>query len=133
MAKIIIVMEHKRFLKLRDGESYKIAFHLSNYVWHVIIRWDRFARGTLGAQFVRSVDSISANLAEGFGRFGKKDKIRFYRIALGSVTESLDWNQKSKVRKLINQEEYEHIFSELMKLPKAINSQIKTTNEKLTI
>ena len=128
-----MVMENKRFLKLSDVESYKIAFHLSNYVWGVVIRWDRFARGTLGAQYVRAIDSISANLAEGFGRYGKKDKIRFYRIALGSVTESLDWNQKSKVRKMISQEEYEHIFSELMKLPKAINTQIKTTNEKLTI
>ncbi len=126
-------MESKKFLKLRDVESYRIAFHLSNYVWGVIDRWDRFARSTLGAQFVRAVDSISANLAEGFGRYSKKDKIRFYRIALSSVTESLDWNQKSKVRKLISGEEYEHIFSELMKLPIAINTQIKTTNEKLTI
>lgn len=125
-------METKRFLKLSDVEGYKIAFHLSNYVWDIIAHWDHFARVTIGAQFVRSVDSISANLAEGFGRYGKKDKIRFYRIALSSVLESLDWNQKTKVRKLMKQEQYNYIFSELMKLPKSINTQIKVTNDKLT-
>lgn len=125
-------METKRFLKLSDVEGYKIAFHLSNYVWDIITHWDHFARVTIGAQFVRSVDSISANLAEGFGRYGKKDKIRFYRIALSSVIECLDWNQKTKVRKLMKQEQYNYIFSELMKLPKSINTQIKITNDKLT-
>ena len=79
------------------------------------------------------MDSVSANIAEGFGRYGKKDKIRFYRIAYGSMTECLDWNEKAKVRKLITKEEYDYIFNELQKLPKSINSLIKYTNEKLTI
>ncbi len=79
------------------------------------------------------MDSVSANIAEGFGRYGKKDKIRFYRIAYGSMTECLDLNEKAKVRKLITKEEYDYIFNELQKLPKSINSLIKYTNEKLTI
>jgi len=32
-------MEHKKFLKLNDIEAYKIAFHLSNYVWSIVIKW----------------------------------------------------------------------------------------------
>jgi len=31
-----------------------------------------FAKDTIGKQFARSVDSISANIAEGFGRYTKK-------------------------------------------------------------
>ncbi|MEO6540055.1 MAG: four helix bundle protein, partial [Ferruginibacter sp.] len=114
-----------------DIECYRIAFHLSNYVWDVIIKWDVFARNTMGEQFVTAVDSISANIAEGFGRYGKKDKIKFYRYSQGSMNESLDWNQKAKVRKLIGEKEYEFIFNELQKLPKAINSLILFTNLKL--
>ena len=83
--------------------------------------------------YVEAVDSISANLAEGFGRYNKKDKIKFYRYSFGSVKECFDWNEKSKVRKLLSEEEYNHIFGELQKLPKEINYQIKLTNEKLTI
>jgi four helix bundle protein len=60
----------------------------------------------MGEQFVAAIDSISANIAEGFGRYGKKDKIKFYRYSQGSMNESLDWNQKAKVRKLISEKEY---------------------------
>ena len=122
----------KKYLKLNDIDAYKIAFNLSNYVWDLIIRWDRFSLDTVGKQFVRSVDSISANLAEGFGRYSKKDKIKFYRISFGSMYESLDWNEKALKRKLVNKSEYDYIFSKLQKLPKLIHQLIKFTNTKLS-
>ena len=31
-------MEQEKFLKLNDIEAYKIAFHLSNYVWNVVTK-----------------------------------------------------------------------------------------------
>jgi len=126
-------MEEIKYLQLNDIDSYKTSLALSNYVWNIIINWDHFARNTVGSQFVRSVDSISANIAEGFGRYGKKDKICFYRYSFGSTKESLDWNEKAKSRNLINAKEYAHIFEELQKLPKSINHLIKFTNDKLTI
>jgi len=123
----------KKFLKLNDLDTYKISFHLSNYIWDIIMNWDYFAKDTVGKQFVRSIDSISANIAEGFGRYSKKDKIKFYRYSFGSLKESLDWNEKAKTRKLLTEEQYKYILSELQKLPKEINWLIKFTNEKLTI
>lgn len=80
----------RKFLRLADIECYRISFALSNAVWNVVLQWPAFAQQTIGSQFVRSVDSVSANTAEGFGRYGKKDKVRFYRIARGSLFESLD-------------------------------------------
>ena len=124
-------MEQKKFLKLSDIECYRIAFHLSNYVWDLVIKWDMLAKKTVGEQFVDAMDSISANIAEGFARYHKKDKIKFYRYSQGSMLESLDWNQKAKVRNLISNIEYDFIFGELQKLPKAINSLILFTNQKL--
>ncbi|MBI1971397.1 MAG: four helix bundle protein [Candidatus Wildermuthbacteria bacterium] len=123
----------KRFLKLNDIGAYKRALELSNYVWDSILRWDYFAKDTVGKQFVRAVDSISANIAEGFGRYTKKEKAMFYRYSYGSIKESLDWNEKAKRRKLLSREEYDHILQELSGLPKEIHSLIKFTNEKLTI
>jgi len=75
----------------------------------------------------------AANIAEGFGRFNKKDKIKFYRYSYDSMSESLDWNQKSKVRSLLTEDEYDYIFIELQKLPKAINSLVIFTNQKLRL
>ena len=123
----------EKYLKLNDIDAYKTAFHLSNYVWDVVIKWDHFAKITIGQQFVKACDSISANLAEGFGRYFKKDKIKFYRFSAGSVKECFDWNEKAKIRKLLQAEEYNHIFEELQKLPESINRLIKYTNLKLNI
>ncbi|MDX1586844.1 MAG: four helix bundle protein [Balneolaceae bacterium] len=41
----------------------------------------------LQSQFRRASVSIAANLAEGFKKRGKRDKLRFYNIAQGSVEE----------------------------------------------
>jgi four helix bundle protein len=123
----------KKYLKLNDIGAYKKAFKLSNYVWEIELKWDYLAKSTVGSQFVRAVDSISANIAEGFGRYSKRDKIKFYRYSSGSIMEALDWNEKSKVRQLCSEAEYKYIFDELQRLPKELNQLIKFTNEKLTI
>jgi four helix bundle protein len=126
-------MPDKKYLKLNDIEAYRIAFKLSNQVWDIVLKWDYFAKDTVGKQFVKSVDSISANITEGFGRYSKKDKIKFFRYSVGSLYESLYWNDKSHIRKLLSEDEYSHIFSEMIKLPKAINSLILYTNKKLNV
>lgn len=126
-------MEIRKFLKLNDIGAFRLSFHLSNYVWDIVLKWTGFSQRTVGEQFVRAVDSISSNIAEGFGRYGKKDKIKFYRYSQGSLSESLNWNEKSKVRKLLSGEEYKYIFGELQKLPKAINALILFTNQKLKV
>ncbi|HLG34951.1 MAG TPA: four helix bundle protein [Bacteroidia bacterium] len=124
-------MDEKKFLKLNDITAYKRSFHLSNYIWDVVIGWNNFSRNTVGEQFASAADSISANIAEGFGRYFKKDKIKFYYYSAASVKECFDWNEKSKVRKLLGKKEYEHIFKEISELPKEINQLIHYTNTKL--
>lgn len=123
----------KKYLELEDISAYKIAFDLSNYLWDIVIKWDYFQKDTVGRQFVKATDSLSANIAEGFGRYFKKDKINFYRYSYGSISESLDWVEKAKTRKLLKQEEYEHILEKLKSLPREINHLINFTNEKLSI
>jgi len=70
-------MPEKKYLQLNNISSYKKALSLSNYVWSIVVKWDHFAKQTIGIQFVTAIDSISANIAEGFGRFGVKDKVIF--------------------------------------------------------
>ncbi len=124
-------MSDEKYLQLNDIYSYRRSLALSQYVWDIVLLWEWFAKKTVGAQFVEAIDSISANIAEGFGRYGKKDKIKFYYYSFGSMKESLDWNEKAKMRGLITKEQYEHILQELQALPKEIHSLIKFTNEKL--
>ena len=114
-----------------DLSAYQISYQLSNIVWEVVVKWDPFAKRTVGRQFVDAVDSISANIAEGFGRYSKKDKVHFYRYSFGSLKESMSWLEKSFYRKLLTEKEYHEIKGLMDKLPKEINTLIKYTNEKL--
>ncbi|MDA1208985.1 MAG: four helix bundle protein [bacterium] len=108
-----------------------MAFHISNEMWNIVKNWDVFAKKTIGDQYVRSVDSISVNIAEGFGRKTKKDKIKFYNYAYASTLEALDWNEKAHRRKLLSTSQYDHMLTELKKLPREIHSLSKFTERKL--
>ena len=121
----------KKYLKFDSVDAYNTAFELSNYIWDVVIKWDNFEKSTVGRQLVTSADSISANVAEGFGRYHKKDKIKFYRYSNGSLLESMDWINKSKYRGLITPEEFNFIRTAQDKLPFELNRLIQYTNQKL--
>ncbi len=121
----------KKYLQLNYIDCYKRALNLSNYVWNVVVEWNYFKKNAVGGQFVRAIDSISANIAEGFGRYSKKDKVKFYHYSFGSVKESLDWNQKANIRNMLSEKEYKYILKELKALPKEVNQLIQFTNQKL--
>ncbi len=121
----------EKYLLVEDLDAYKASYELSNFIWNIVIPWSHFEKDTLGKQLVRAVDSISSNIAEGFGRFSKKDKIRFYYYSMGSVLECRDWTNKCYHRSIIKHQEFEYIQSKLEQLPKEINQLIQFTNKKL--
>ena len=118
----------RKYIDFYDLSSYKLSHELSNKIWFIVIEWDYFAKDTVGKQLVKATDSISANIAEGHGRYSKKDKIHFYRYSFGSLKESKSWIDKSYQRNLLTNEQYNDINSVLELLPKEINSLIKYTN-----
>ena len=54
---------------LEKLEVYSLAENFSDKIWIIVSKWDYFLKDTIGKQIVRSADSISANIAEGYGRF----------------------------------------------------------------
>lgn len=114
-----------------DLEPYKIASRISDTIWDITIKWDIFCKKTVGEQLVRSVDSISANVVEGYGRYHLNDKIKFFYYARASVNETVFWLQKAHKRKLIQKHVYSELENELQDLPKKINFLIKITKQKL--
>lgn len=78
-------------------KAYRFALYASDLVWEdaALFQKDRRAWG-ISDQVVRSVGSISANIAEGYSRGGGRDRARFYEYALGSARESRDWYYKSR-------------------------------------
>lgn len=121
----------KEYFSIEDTGAYKLAHKAGEIVWSEVQKWPWLAKQTLGSQWIDSTDSISANLAEGFGRFHKKDRVKFYYNAKGSTLESLEWARKAVERKLISESKAREIMIILEEIPREISFQIKYSMEKL--
>ena len=82
---------------------YQLAETLSDIIWKIIIKWDRFAQDTVGKQLINSVDSIGANIAEGTGRGSFADNRRFAKIARASLFEVKHWLRRAHQRDLLSE------------------------------
>jgi len=114
-------------MRLWELDVYKIAREISKYVWPIYQRLDWQDRKIIGDQWIRAVDSISANIAEGFGRFHYLDKNKFNYNARGSLFESLDWTDKLYQREKIDQNEYGFLITQLNYCLEKLNGYIKST------
>lgn len=71
-------------------ECYKLARQLRKEVSRFCKALPREEEYRLKDQIIRSSRSISANIAEGYGRHHHQENIQFCRTARGSLTETLD-------------------------------------------
>jgi four helix bundle protein len=78
-------------------KAYRLALYLSDLCWEdtVLLMKTRQTWSTAD-QLYRAVNSVGANLAEGYSRSTGKDRALFYQYALGSARESRDWYYKSR-------------------------------------
>ena len=109
---------------LNDLEVYKLSNQIANQIYKYINTWEKFYLYSLGNQLIRSVDSIAANISEGYGRYFFRDNIRFCYYARGSLYETKTWIQKSYERELISEKEYVNLNYDLNKLSKQLNAYI---------
>jgi len=79
----------------------------------------------LKAQVLDSSRSITANLAEGFGRFHHQENIQFSRNSRGSLDETLDHMITAYDEKYIAKEILSEINKDYKECLKQLNSYIK--------
>jgi four helix bundle protein len=116
-------------LKLIDLEVYKTALEIGERVWVIVDKWDYFNKDTLGKQFVRAADSISLNIAEGYGRFFYKENKNFNYYSRGSAFESTTCLRKAFERNLISEEQNKELRNLFAKYFKLMNGYIKSIGE----
>lgn len=80
----------------------------------------------LTSQMQRAAISITSNIAEGFSRQTRKEKVQFYYTSLGSLTELQ--NQLLTVRdlKYITNEQFGKIAKQTVIVSKLLNGLIKS-------
>jgi len=118
-----------RMKGIADLEIYTIARNLSKDVWNIYDGLTMSTKMILWNQFIRSTDSVWANIAEWFWRFHYLDSIKFYYNARWSLYESKHWLEISQERKLIPNEMYDRLLKQFNLLAVKLNNFIRKAKE----
>lgn len=79
----------------------------------------------LVSQMRRCAVSITSNIAEGFSRQSYKEKVQFYAIALGSVTELQNQLLITRDVKFVKEESFQEMAQQSVRVHKVLNGLIK--------
>lgn len=116
-------MKRKKLIKdFTDLEVYQLSFNLAAEIYFLSNRFPKNEKFGISDQLKRSSSSVGANIAEGFGRYHRKDFKKFLYNARGSLNEIRHFLLLSRKLNYINKDD-------LIKLEKRIkNLGIKLNN-----
>lgn len=111
---------------------WKEAMEVATETFFLTVNLPKSEDYALKSQLRRSSESISANIAEAFGRFHPKDKIKFYTYAKGSAYETeshliygnlVGYFPEETVSKI--NDKIEHLIIDLNRIIKTLNNTAK--------
>lgn len=116
------------YILLKNLEVYKRARELSEIAWEIYNQLDWESKKIMGFQFISAVDSIGANIAEGYSRYHYLDRIKFYYNSRGSLSEANEhWMELLMERKKVAEKDYKRFKSVASKISIKLNNFISST------
>lgn len=116
-------------MDLNSLEIYRLAREISREAWKLYEPLDWQTKKIMGDQCIEAIDSIAANIAEGFGRFHYLDRNKFNLNARGSLFESINWVEllleRGKVEDVLGKD----LIKKLNKLAVKLNNYISATRQ----
>jgi len=116
-------------MKLEEFRVYQLSMEIAEKIWIIVDGWDRFAKDTIGLQLIRAVDSVAANLSEGFGRYHYKETNHFSYYSRGSLFETKTWLTKARNRNLLKSDDYELFSKQIEDIGIRLNNYIKSVGK----
>ncbi len=113
-------------MRLEELRVYQLSMELGERVWQIVIEWEYFSKDTVGKQLIKAVDSVAANLSEGYGRYHYKESRHFGYYSRGSLFETKTWLTKSYNRELIKEEDYKVFIKDIDRIGVKLNNYIKS-------
>lgn len=95
-----------------------------NHVYRVTKNFPTEEKFGITSQFQRAAVSIAANIAEGYKRMGKDDKLRFYNYSQGSIEECRCYIYLSMDFNYITSDEANKMIFEIEETSKILNGYI---------
>lgn len=110
-------------------EAWQKAREIRRIVFKVTKNFPKHERYDLHDQITRSSRSVSANIAEGYGRFHFKESIQFCRIARGSLSETMNHMIESKECGYVSEELMSEFRNEYTSCMRLINGFVRYLNQ----
>ncbi len=118
-----------RIKSFTDLKTWQEAHKLSLIIYKLTKDFPKEELFGLVSQMRRCVVSIVSNIAEGFSRETYKEKVRFYSIAKGSLTELQSQLLISKDLNYIKKKEFQKVAEQSVKTHKLLNALIKKSKQ----
>ena len=91
---------------------------------------DYFSKDTIGRQLIRSLDSVPANISEGYGRFYYKEEKQNFYYAQGSLYDTRTFIKIAFRRNLIPEDNYLKLLEDINLLGRKLNRFISSIGTK---
>jgi four helix bundle protein len=118
-------------LELEQLEIYRLSETIADAIWKICEEWSWYNKHTVGGQLVRAADSIGANIADGYGRFSFREKVRFCYYARGSLMETKYFLKRAEVRGMITTTQLDKISGVVASLAPMLNAYIRSNKAQL--
>jgi four helix bundle protein len=109
-------------------QVYQLAEKLADKIWQIVIKWNYFAKITIGKQMVAAADGVGSNIAEGSGRGSLQDNRMFIKIALGSLYETKHWLRRCYKRQLLTEREISELKPIIDELLPKLNAYYRSVD-----
>jgi four helix bundle protein len=116
-------MPYKDFTEMT---VWKKGFELLLRIYKVTKKYPKKEKYGMVDNMRRAANSVVNNIAEGFGRFEKKDKTRFYKISRGSCYELINQILVSRALNYITELEKVELKTDYAEVINELDSMIKT-------
>lgn len=118
-------MSKETIQNFEDLEAWQQAINLAVMVYKTTKTFPKDELFSLTNQMRRASSSISANIAEGCGRYNYKEKLQFYRIANGSLLEVKSFCYLSEKLGYITENELSELLDTIVSCQKLISGLIR--------
>ncbi|MEW6685612.1 MAG: four helix bundle protein [Candidatus Edwardsbacteria bacterium] len=113
---------YKRF---EDLKVWQEARKFRQGIYNLVKKFPKKELYGLTAQISHSASSITANIAEGYGRYHWQENIQFCRISRGSINETLDHLYTALDCGYITEEEFSEHYQKGRQLEQLLNGYIR--------
>lgn len=113
----------------QDLEVWQVGREIRRRLYLVANKLPDHERYNLASQIRRAAVSLTANLAEGYGRFHFKENIQCCRISRGSAYELIDHLIACQDETYLEQSETESLHQELFTFLRLLNGYIRSIGQ----